>query len=813
MTEFDAGPPWEFAEMFARSPNYEPYKDHFWYDWGPVFYRGRLDGTARVLCIASDPGPTERVAMRTLVGDAGQRVQGFLAKIGLTRSYICLNAFIYALHPSSFFEGREILRDPEHLAWRNELFDKVKGSDPTTLQAIVAFGSQAQDAIGLWEGKGSVPVIEVPHPSSRDPRSLLEAWHEAVVWLRDIVTPDPEADPPPNYDGQFREEDYSRIPSTDLPFGVPDWLGDDAWGRASRPRHNNSVSRPSPDDGHTLTWIAPRTAEVAIASLAATPSPEGGPSTAARYALEGRVVTMDAPDASSKVFERGTVYVEGASIAAVLPTGTPPPRGFEDVSPIDTEGTIYPGLIDLHNHLSYDALRLWDVPEEYTNRAQWGREPDYRKLISGPMQVLGTTPGYSEAVVRYVECKCLLGGVTSAQGIALYSNPGIRSFYRGIVRNVEDTDDPDLPEAATRIGDVEAGSAEAFLKRLQQSSCLLLHLSEGTDERARQHFEALRMTDGTWAITSALAGIHCAALRPEDFRVLGEEGGAMVWSPLSNLLLYGQTADVKAAKEAGVRIGIGSDWSPSGSKNLLGELKVARRVAAEVGAEFTDRELVAMATRDAAEILRWEISLGSIEGGKRADMLVVDGRDGDHYAKLFEGGETSISLVVIDGVPRYGSERLMNNFGPGTERWRVGSDERVLNLAQETANPVVGALRLGEARDRLREGMDKLPELARRLEESGRELVAETAPTWSLVLDHEEPPGVAIRPHLTSDSADGPTAPRLAEIMAIQAPLSQVLEALEPDPLTVADDQDFTDRLARQRNLPDYLKEDLHSLF
>ena len=49
----------------------------------------------------------------------------------------------------------------------------------------------------------------------------------------------------------------------------------------------------------------------------------------------------------------------------------------------------------------------------------------------------------------------------------------------------------------------------------------------------------------------------------------------MVWSPLSNLLLYGATARVDAAKRAGVRIGLGSDWSPSGSKNLLGELKVA----------------------------------------------------------------------------------------------------------------------------------------------------------------------------------------------------------------------------------------------
>ncbi len=804
MTEFDSGPPQEFAEIFGRCPNYEPYKEHFWYDWGPIFYRGRLNGSARVLCVASDPGPTERVAMRTLVGDAGQRVQGFLAKIGLTRSYVCLNAFVYALHPGSFWEGREILRDPEHLRWRNELFDKVKGADPTNLQAIVAFGAQAQDAVKLWEGKGNLPVFEVPHPSSRDPQRLLNTWREAVVTLRDIVTPDPEADPsPPNYGSQFREEDYSRVPLGDLPFGVPDWFGDDSWGRAATPRHNNSVSRPSPDDGHTLIWVAPETTGRAITRLA-------GPSTAARYALEGRVVTMDA---SSAVLERGTVYVEGDTIAAVTPTGEPPPQGFEDVSPVATRGTIYPGLIDLHNHLSYDALKLWDVPEKYTNRAQWGREVDYRRLISGPMQVLGKTPGYPEAVVRYVECKCLLGGVTTAQGISLSSNQGIQSYYQGVVRNVEETDDLSLPEAGTRIGDVEAGSAEKFLKRLQESSCLLLHLSEGTDERARQHFEALRMADGTWAITSALAGIHCAALTAEDFRVLGENGAAMVWSPLSNLLLYGQTADVKAARDAGVRVGIGSDWSPSGSKNLLGELKVARLVTAEVGAEFTDRELVAMATRDAAEILKWDRSLGSIEEGKRADMLVVYGRSGDPYAKLLEVSETAISLVVIDGVPRYGSERLMGNFGPGTERWRVGLAERVLNLAQETANPMVGALRLSEARDRLREGMHSLPDLARQLEERRRALVAEAPPQWSLVLDHEEPPGVAIRPHLPFGMAEDPVAPRLAHIMAVRTPLSQLLGPLELDPLTVADDRDFTERLSKQRNLPGYVKKGLPALF
>src|SRR6476646_2483068 len=119
MIEFDPGPPPAFADIFSRLPDYAPFKDAFWYDWGTVLYRGRLDGSARLLCVASDPGPTERVVGRTLVGDAGQRVQGFLTRLGLTRSYLCLNAFAYALHPSRFFSTDQILHDPQHLAWRN----------------------------------------------------------------------------------------------------------------------------------------------------------------------------------------------------------------------------------------------------------------------------------------------------------------------------------------------------------------------------------------------------------------------------------------------------------------------------------------------------------------------------------------------------------------------------------------------------------------------------------------------------------------------------------------------------------------------
>jgi hypothetical protein len=78
MSEFDRGPTARFAKLFDRVPDPTVPRE-FWFDWGPVFYRGRLDGSARVLRVASDPGPTERIAGRGLVGNAGQRVQGSLA--------------------------------------------------------------------------------------------------------------------------------------------------------------------------------------------------------------------------------------------------------------------------------------------------------------------------------------------------------------------------------------------------------------------------------------------------------------------------------------------------------------------------------------------------------------------------------------------------------------------------------------------------------------------------------------------------------------------------------------------------------------
>jgi hypothetical protein len=252
MSGFDPGPLVAFADHFALVPP-PPVPERFWSDWGPVFYRGRTDGSARVLCIASDPGPTERVAGRTLVGDAGQRVQGFLSKLGLTRSYLCLNAFAFALFPSEAVAADEMLQVAEQATWRNRLYDIARTDE---LQAVVAFGRVAQAAVGLWEGKDGLTVCLVPHPSSHDEAALLNEWRGAIDELRTVVTPDDDGDATgANYGDDFQESDYTPIPRPDLPFGAPNFLGDDGWRRAAG--GFSSVSRPSPDDRHTLVWIAP----------------------------------------------------------------------------------------------------------------------------------------------------------------------------------------------------------------------------------------------------------------------------------------------------------------------------------------------------------------------------------------------------------------------------------------------------------------------------------------------------------------------------------------------------------------------------
>lgn len=524
-------------------------------------------------------------------------------------------------------------------------------------------------------------------------------------------------------------------------------------------------------------------ADLADAAFLASPT---------RQILVGDVVTMNW---ARDVVRQGRVCIDGATIAAVLRPGDALPSGFEEVTPVDTAGTIFPGLIDLHNHLTYNMLPMWPVPKRYTNRNQWRtEEPSYQSDIAKPASLLTRNPDrdYARAIVRYAECRNLFGGVTTGQGMSLSSSDGFRTLFQGLMRNVEQPLEAGWAVAGGQTLDyLPEEIASKLVPALATGAPFFYHLSEGTDSMARQRFLDLRLANGGWAVAGSLICIHCVGLQADDFDVLKGAAG-MVWSPTSNLLLYGKTADVAAAKARGIPIALGADWSPSGCKNLLGELKVARAVSEESGALFSSLELVEMATLVPARMIGWQDHVGAVSKGRRADLLVIEGSHADPYTALIDAKETAIRAILIDGRVRLGEAGEFTVGEPATsELFAIGGKHYFIDLV-EPNDDAMGGMSLATAVAKLGYGLQHLPDMASKLPLQLQQFALPAAPAWHIDLE------------LESEQAAMAFAMEALDVPAVR-PM-----ALEP--ITAVDDPLFAQRLRDNPNLPDYVKRSIEGV-
>ena len=131
--------------------------------------------------IGQDPAEHEAIARRILIGEAGQRVQGFLAKLGLETSYVMVNTYLYSVYGQT--AGNAHATDPAIAAYRNSWLDAlVLGRG---VQAVVAFGTLADTAYHTWAATqpaaaAALAYQHVMHPtapisgSGGDPVKLAE---------------------------------------------------------------------------------------------------------------------------------------------------------------------------------------------------------------------------------------------------------------------------------------------------------------------------------------------------------------------------------------------------------------------------------------------------------------------------------------------------------------------------------------------------------------------------------------------------------------------------------------------------------------
>jgi 5-methylthioadenosine/S-adenosylhomocysteine deaminase len=363
------------------------------------------------------------------------------------------------------------------------------------------------------------------------------------------------------------------------------------------------------------------------------------------FALHGTVITASGSWAS------GYVVVADGVIDDVRQA--PPDPGLRV---LETDGVILPGLIDLHGHPEFNVFAAWEPPELYANRYRWRQSDLYHQLVRDPQNLLLTKlPAGTE--LQYAEVRALAGGVTAIQGASgtSRSTPGPEPLVRNVdlwifgdhrARAMIDlpsgTSGRDYPRLQNILGAITAGQVDAFY----------LHLCEGRRDDQRSASEFRRFLD-LGAATPATVVIHGSALGPDQLHTLADAGCRLVWSPQSNLRLYGQTTLAGEALAAGMPVALGADWLPSGSTSLLAEMKVARRELAQQGHPIPAADLVAMVTSGAARIAGLDQHLGSITPGRPADLLVLERRHEDPYENVCAADPSWVELVTIGGDLTY----------------------------------------------------------------------------------------------------------------------------------------------------------------
>lgn len=231
----------------------------------------------------------------------------------------------------------------------------------------------------------------------------------------------------------------------------------------------------------------------------------------------------------------------------------------------------------------------------------------------------------------------------------------------------------------------ETATRRSLLKYLNSAEAMAVvaHLSEGmrSDPYNRSEYEYVRKLGMN---KKGMVLIHAVGLDEAQLKDAAKNNISIVWSPFSNLLLYGETLDVAAAKKAGINLALGADWTPTGSKHLLDELKIAKRYLAKNKIKgISDKDLIDMATVNAGIALNLPNVIGKVAKGYQADLLVINParlKGTDAYARLLNANQKDVSLVIVSGEPIYGEPKVIEYFA---QIWGDESQPEILPLDQK----------------------------------------------------------------------------------------------------------------------------------
>lgn len=399
-----------------------------------------------------------------------------------------------------------------------------------------------------------------------------------------------------------------------------------------------------------------------------TPPAEVVASGSAGFLLRGTVL---APD---DILDPGEVLVVGNTIECVAADCSGEPEAGS-VTVIETNGVISPGLVDAHNHLTYDFLPEWEAGMLYDNRYVWADEAAYEDHIAPFSDGRNQNDRICPAA-KWGELRSIVHATTTVQGQSFN-----RSCLDRLARNADhyhrlDAHGLDWDHMRTTIGSVrditdsDAQSlVESFTDTETPTTRYAVHMQEGVgggnlleefesfagrDTRSNRHMGvSLLAEEGMYSGVGLL--IHAMSLTAAQLMEVLDTEAHVVWSPSSNLVLYGETAPIAEMLELGIPVGLGPDWTVSGEDEMLSEMRFAHDYGQAEGIDaLTPEQLWRMATAGSARAVGLEAHVGRLEAGMAADVAVFGRRAADPYRAVLDSRAEDVRLVLVDGAAYYG---------------------------------------------------------------------------------------------------------------------------------------------------------------
>jgi 5-methylthioadenosine/S-adenosylhomocysteine deaminase len=377
------------------------------------------------------------------------------------------------------------------------------------------------------------------------------------------------------------------------------------------------------------------------------------------------VVTMDA---DRRIIENGYVIVKGDSIIAIgdglpqLPNGP-----IFSKQTIEAKGAlVLPGFVNGHTHAAMSLLR--GLHDDVTL-------DDWLRKYIFPAEAKNVTEDFVRWGTRLAAAEQIRSGVTTFADMYYFEDAVAEETKAAGMRGVLGETFIDFPAPDNKTNAAMLEYTERFLKRwqgdplihaaaaphsiytcstttLQDSAALarkyhapiLIHVAEmkkELDDSLKQNgLTPVQDLDKVGVLGPDVVAAHCIFVDEKDRHILAERHVGCVHNPSSNMMLASGVAPVIEERAAGIAVGLGTD-GPAGSNNdldLMEEMDLAAKLQKITKMDpraLGAKSVVEMATIEGAKALHMEKEIGSLEIGKKADIILI-GLDEPNAVPMFD---------------------------------------------------------------------------------------------------------------------------------------------------------------------------------